>query len=971
MTSSESARSGLATVLYRLRLPERRKSPGEGHRPGGFRRLLGCLFPYDPGEAKEERVAAAAAAIWVAVSAAAVWYALVQPVWSVVDEGPHFGYVELVAEKAELPRAGDTVISESVLAIGRDRQWGWQYPRDPSLRLEGAEPPAGLPERDVSEWVRSNLWRFNYEAIQPPLYYLGAALVYLVVPGSTIVKVYAIRVFSALLGSLVVVIAYRLARRIAPGSRLLLLGAPASFLVLQGFLLNTSQVTNDSLAATLGGLVVLAMVAFWQADPDELTRPRLVVGGAVLGAALLTKSVLWYLAPMTAILFIARLGMREGVRKLVPVVATSAALFLPWLARNVLVYGEPTGQSRMGRFLGAFFPAPSLRDLGSLWDYAFDSSRHMLLSYIWGEPTWVWAYQPYNRAAGYLAWGGALAGWVLWALRRRATARRQGVVLQHSPVASARMQSLGIAVASALAGYLFMLVLPLFGGIAVVGRYMYPVSAPIAVATVFGLSALGKGPRLRLVVASILAGTFLVLNVVNLVGWGRSGLATSRVSDGLSYLEGATDARTRWYFGPGRNEGGFVDLIYLFNPNDVAASVNVNYYPGGKTVGTRRVVVMPREGVTINTRFDRGGGYGAGHQQLGVVVDADIPVMAGRGSFFFVSDRGWTGGSVNVGQTEPTREAFFPAGRVGEGVSQVLGLLNPFDREARVSIEYVADGRSVERTVVVPPRASLRVDASFKEEAGGLREAAAYLSTVVRSSEPIVVERQLYYSLGEVSGGDSAAPAPLRTQGVFPVVFSGVGYHPTLVVYNPAPDAAKLWLDYLLPSGERRGREVQLAPGRSDIDLDVGLGAGIGVVSGVYVLSFRSSHEVAAELETFVQDGAFSDGFTERPLGGPARRFAFPFSTTNPDFRTEIVLYNPAPHTTTVRLEYYQSRLIWLASPLEAPVSKSVVLAPGEIRKIDIRSSPEGVSATKDTSVVVVAEDDIYVGGGFFFVHSF
>jgi hypothetical protein len=930
--------------------------------------VLERLFPHDSDDRK---IAVAAAAIWLAVLALAVAYALLQPVWSVVDEGPHFGYVELIAEDGDLPRAGDTVVSESVLAIGRDRQWGWQYPRDPALRLETGEVPAHLPQKDVSLWVRDNLWRFNYEAIQPPMYYLLAAVVYLAVPGSTIVKVYAVRVFSAILASLVVIVSYRLARRVAPGSRVLLIGAPASFAILQGYLLNSSQVTNDSLAGVVGGLVVLLLVTFWQTDLDQLDRPKLLAGGAVLGAALLTKSVLWYLAPLVVVVFVVRLGLRAGVRKLVPVMVASMAMFVPWLARNLLVYGEATGQSRMSRFLGAFFPAPSFRGAGSVVGYVISSSRHMLLSYIWGEPTWVWAYRSYNVAAALGIWAMALMGWVLWILRRRAVEARPRLFERHSDTASLRMQGLLIAISSVIAGYLFMLALPLFGGIAVVGRYMYPVAAPVSVAAVFGLSSLFNGPRLRVAFSSVLLAVFVLLNAVNLVAWTESGRSTSRVADGLTYLQGVREPRTRWYFGPGRNEGGFVDLIYLFNPTDLAASVNINYFPGGKTIGVRRVVVMPREGITVNTRFDRGGGYGAGHLTLGAMVDSDVPIVAGRGTFFFVSDRGWTGGSISSGVPEPSTDAYFPAGRTGEGFSQVLGFLNPSDRDAHVSIEYIADGRSIESTVVVPARAPLRVDAASNQQAGGLGASATSLSTVVRSSEPIVVERQLYYSLGGVSGGDWSNPASLSTTAVFPAVFSGVGYHPTLVAYNPAPDSARVSLEYVLESGRREARDLQLPPGRSDVDLDVASGAGLGVVSGVYSLTVQSSHPIALELESLVQDGAFSDGFIEHSLDRSGTYFAFPFATTNPDFRSEVVIFNPSGEEATVRIDYYPSRLVWLPSPLDTEVSKSFTLAPGELRRIDLRTSPEGVSATKDSAFIVTSNRDIYAGATLFFVHSF
>lgn len=924
-------------------------------------RVLAWLFPH---EEQERGMAIVVAVIWLVVLTAGVGYALVQPVWSVVDEGPHFGYVELLAEHAKLPRAGDTVVSEKVLAIGRDRQWGWQYPRDPALVLEAAPPPAELPERDISQWVRENLWRFNYEAVQPPAYYMLAAVAYRLTPGPTLVKVYAVRVLSVFLASLAVVFSYRVARRTAPGSKAVLIGAPMSFLALQGYLLNNSQVTNDSLAAPMGGVLALLLLYLWQEGPEALSRGRLLVGGTLVGLALLTKSVVWYMAPLLVSVLFLRCGVRAGFRKVVVAGASCGALFAPWLVRNLLVYGEATGQSRMARFLGAFFPAPRLKDFRALWEYAYGSCKHMVLTYIWGEPAWVWANRPFNQVLALLAWTSVVVGTVLWYRRVRPRVTTDPAVRRTSA-------ALALLVTTILCGAFFMLVLPLFGGVAVVGRYMYPASAAIAVVSAFGISNTARRPSLKVGFVAALLSAFLVANLANLAGWNRTGRTTSRVADGLTYLEPVSAASTTWLFAPGRNEGGFVDLLYLFNPDRVAATVDITYFPGGRTTGSRRVVVMPREGVTINTRFDRGGGYGAGNLLLGVAVESDVPVYASRGSFFFVSDRPWTGGTITTGSPRPVTEAFFPAGRSGEGYSEILSFLNPSDREVRVSIQYLADGRSVERTVLLSPRSPLRVDASSPPRSGGLGEAANYLSVVVRASEPVVVQRQLYYAVGGVSGGDYSWPVPATRSGVFPAVLSRPGYEPTLVALNTGVDSVKLRLRYLFVGGGRLERELTVPPGRTDVDLDVPFGGGVGVSADVYALEFEASSELALELETLVRDGAFSDAFIEPPQLEPLTAWTVPFATTNPDFQSKLILYNPSGDEAVIQLWYVPSRLIWLPSAQNPAVHKAIRLAPQEVRSIDLRDDPDGVSSTQDFAIEIVGDRSIYVGGSFFFVHAF
>ena len=75
------------------------------------------------------------------------------PVWSLVDEGAHFDYVQKVAEDGRLPVLKVDFVSDEVQAIQDDI-----YPA-----------PARTRQRDAGLAGRS------YEGVQPPLYYVAAA----------------------------------------------------------------------------------------------------------------------------------------------------------------------------------------------------------------------------------------------------------------------------------------------------------------------------------------------------------------------------------------------------------------------------------------------------------------------------------------------------------------------------------------------------------------------------------------------------------------------------------------------------------------------------------------------------------------------------------------------------------------------------------------------------------------------------
>ena len=107
------------------------------------------------------------------------------PIWAEVDERAHYAYVQSVAEDHRLPLIYDPV-SPEVQAI-TDRTWPNRSPTRPeSVGLTG----------------------HNYEAFQPPLYYVLAAPAFAVIPDHR-QKVFALRGFDLLLvGAAAVVLAF-------------------------------------------------------------------------------------------------------------------------------------------------------------------------------------------------------------------------------------------------------------------------------------------------------------------------------------------------------------------------------------------------------------------------------------------------------------------------------------------------------------------------------------------------------------------------------------------------------------------------------------------------------------------------------------------------------------------------------------------------------------------------------------------
>src|SRR6266540_3513442 len=97
------------------------------------------------------------------------------PVWTLVDEGAHFDYIQTIAEHGHLPVIAD-VVSPQVEAIDEN-----VYPAPPR------QDPA-----------RRGLAGRSYEGQQPPLYYLIAVPAFSV-PSNYLTKVRVVRAFDVLL----------------------------------------------------------------------------------------------------------------------------------------------------------------------------------------------------------------------------------------------------------------------------------------------------------------------------------------------------------------------------------------------------------------------------------------------------------------------------------------------------------------------------------------------------------------------------------------------------------------------------------------------------------------------------------------------------------------------------------------------------------------------------------------------------
>jgi 4-amino-4-deoxy-L-arabinose transferase-like glycosyltransferase len=429
--------------------------------------------------------------------------ALSQPVWSRVDEAEHADFIVQLSHGI-YPVADKTLIAPETLGVMRTTgKFGGAAPGTrptPDLADLGPPPP-GMSARANAAWMSRHLWQLSFESVQTPGYYILMVPVWLVADalGGPFGAIYTLRLINVLLIALLAPMSVAVARIVSPGRPEVAAIAAVFAILLPGLDLNGTRISNDGLAAVLGGLAVLLMVR-WAGDKWSWRRAVLI--GLILGAGLMVKLTLAGLLPALAIaaMWPARgTTWRGNLSRVVVSAAIALGCLVPWFVVNLHNYGGVVPGARAARLSDAApasFTAPFVPfDVGVLG-----------LTYWSGEP-----FGALPLSAPFAILGSLLALMALAGLIR--------ILRTRSPFIPAPSVVVGIA---AVAGMVALTLLsPALGGFefAGAGRYVYP-ALPAGAA----LGGLGICAVLARATARRAIGTTYALAAVGVMTLGVAGL---------------------------------------------------------------------------------------------------------------------------------------------------------------------------------------------------------------------------------------------------------------------------------------------------------------------------------------------------------------------------------------------------------------------------------------------------------------
>jgi len=412
-------------------------------------------------------------------------YAVLTPKWQAPDEPAHFNYIKHLAENGQLP----------VLQPG---DYPYQYLED----IKAAKFP---PSMSISA--------IRYESHQPPLYYaLGALLYRLTSALGPDVQFFTLRLFSVILGALVLVTAHQVVCTVFPVKPFLALAATAFIAIVPMHITFTAAINNDTLAELVLLLILWRSVRIVRTSLD--TR-QAIITGILLGLALLTKTTIYVSLGVVAVAVLLHPAPKSGLHSTVMrkkvshlLLAFILALLIsaPWFVRNASVYGNldifgwqrhdtvVEGQLRTVDFLSSVGPASYAKA------FVFTTFRS-----FWGQFGWMGVLMDERLYLALALMSGLLGlGFIAYLIRVR---KREVVV---GPLERA---SLTVLAACALT----VTMQHLWYNIKFVqhqGRYLFPALVPIALAAALGLREMLR-PRTARHLASV-----LLVGVVSLALYG-------------------------------------------------------------------------------------------------------------------------------------------------------------------------------------------------------------------------------------------------------------------------------------------------------------------------------------------------------------------------------------------------------------------------------------------------------------------
>jgi hypothetical protein len=372
----------------------------------------------------------------------------------------------------------------------------------------------------------------NYEAHQPPLYYLLAAPADLVSEKFGLATATRVtRCVSILLGALLIVVSFLCVRAVLPDEPLVAVGTAMFIGLLPANIALSASVTNDPLNTLVITLCMWKLAKLANSAKDEtpgnkrsLFKKSALVG-LILGIGIWTKTLTLPLFPVVIIVFLL-LAYRKKIAEASAVMGVLISLGVglligtPWLIRNSMLYGDPLAQKLLTSTLNdSRYNTPAevmIYIFGGYWNYLAKVFQWSFESY-WGgfdSMRLFWGMDPLRAHPNFLDGPGPIYGTLIVLSLLSALGLIRFV--QSKALGNETILISACAALICFTGIAFLHYN--LGFFQAQGRYWYPALFPLSFFFMLGWRGFVRGTRVYGFLITVIAIGLIALNLYTVFG---------------------------------------------------------------------------------------------------------------------------------------------------------------------------------------------------------------------------------------------------------------------------------------------------------------------------------------------------------------------------------------------------------------------------------------------------------------------
>jgi len=208
---------------------------------------------------------------------------------------------------------------------------------------------------------------------------------------------------------------------------------------------------------------------------------------------------------------------------------------------------------------------------------------------------------------------------------------------------------------------------------------------------------------------------------------------------------GVTASSTTWYLAEGTTNGGFETWVLVMNPGDLQAVAQVTYMtPAGEKPGpTLALAPGTRRSISVADTVPN-------EWSVSTTVTSDVPVIAERAVYWNHRIEG----HESIGATVPAKTWYLAEGSTNGGFETWVLIQNPLTTGTSIQVSYMTtSGEAPGPSFAIGPKS--RVSINVADAVPGQWS----VSTRVTATEPVIVERSMYWN--NRAGGHDSIGVPL------------------------------------------------------------------------------------------------------------------------------------------------------------------------------------------------------------------